>query len=67
MWCVIDIRRTGWRVEDNVILGFGGRGSEGGIWLHAESFSCAAEGGNIATAGEADPFRGGGGGEKRRA
>lgn len=67
MWCVIDIRRTGRRVEDDVILGFGGRGSEGGNWLHAESFSCAAERGNIATAGEADPFRGGGRREKGRA
>jgi hypothetical protein len=63
---MVDIRRTGRRVEDDVILGFSGRGREGGIWLHAESFSCAAEGGNIAAAGEADPFRCGGG-QKRRA
>jgi hypothetical protein len=63
---VIDIRRTGRRVEDDVILGMGGRGCEGGIWLHAESFSCAAEGGNIAATGETDPF-GGGRGENRGA
>jgi len=54
--CVVDIGRAGGRVEDDVILGFGGRGRERGIWLDAESFSCAAEGRGVAAAGEAHPL-----------
>lgn len=54
--CVVDIGRARGRVEDDVILGFGGRGRERGIWLDAESFSCAAEGRGVAAAGEAHPL-----------
>jgi hypothetical protein len=54
--CVVDVGRAGGRVEDDVILGFGGRGRERGIWLDAESFSCAAEGRGMAAAGEAHPL-----------
>jgi hypothetical protein len=53
---VVDIGRAGGRVEDDVILGFGGRGRERSVWLHAESFSCAAERGGMAAAGEAHPL-----------
>lgn len=53
---MVDIGRAGGGVEDNVILGFRGRGRERGVWLDAESFSCAAEGGGMAAAGEANPL-----------
>ena len=53
---MVDVGRAGGGVEDDVILGMGGRGREGGVWFDAESFSCAAEGRGVAAAGEAHPL-----------
>lgn len=56
-WRVVDVRRAAGRVEDDVVLGFGFGGEEGGVGFHAEGFAGAAEGGLVAAAGVADPVR----------
>lgn len=39
---VVDIWRTGWRVEDDVVLRLSGGRQEGGVGLHSEGLARAA-------------------------
>lgn len=39
---VVDIGRTRWRVEDDVVLRFGGGGQEGCVGLYSEGLARAA-------------------------